>query len=144
MSDQYVLPDGVLPVQYAELDLDRPFWEGTREEQIRIQRCRDCGGRQWSPELICHHCHSFDLAFEAVAPAGTIYSWERVWHPSHPDLAPACPYVVVLVELDDAPGIRLLGNLVGDQLAAVRIGAPVRARFEHHAGYSLVQWERVD
>lgn len=143
MTGSYILPDGVLPVRYAENDLDRPFWEGTRQEEIRIQRCSECRRYQWAPELICHHCHSFALEFEAVAPTGRIYSWERVWHPSHPDLAPACPYLVVLVELSGAPGIRLLGNLVGDQLAVVEIDTPVRARFEHHSDYSLVQWEIV-
>ena len=49
-----------------------------------------------------------------------IYSWERVWHPVHPALANGVPYVVLLVELPDADGIRMIGNLVGDPRAEVR------------------------
>lgn len=141
MTGQFVLPDGIYPVSYEENGLDRPFWEGTREHEIRLQRCRDCRGFQWAPELICHHCHSFELDFEAVPPTGVIYSWERVWHPSHSALAATVPYVILAVELDGAPGIRLVGNLVGDQTAEVVIGTPVRAVFEDHQDYTLVQWQ---
>jgi uncharacterized OB-fold protein len=141
MTGPFILADGVYPVLYAENGLDREFWEGAREHEIRIQRCRDCRGFQWGPELVCHHCHSFDVGFEAVAPTGTIYSWERVWHPSHPALVDHVPYLVLVVELDDAPGVWLVGNYVGDQLAELVIGTPVRASFEDHDSYTLVQWQ---
>ena len=140
MSTRSVLPDGVLSVVQDAEGRDAPFWHGTRKEELRIQRCKNCGEFQWLPEWICHHCHSFDLTFEQVAPTGTIYSWERVWHPPLPELAPYCPFVVLVVELDDAPGIRLVGNLVGDGHQDVIIGTNVHAVFEHHDGFTLVQW----
>ena len=141
MTGPYILPDGIYPVSYEENGLDRPFWEGTREHEIRIQRCGDCRGFQWGPELICNHCHSFDVGFEAVAPTGRIYSWERVWHPSHPALADHVPYLLLVVELDDAPGVWLVGNYVGDQRTDLVIGTPVTATFEDHDEYTLVQWQ---
>jgi uncharacterized OB-fold protein len=52
------------------------------------------------------------------------------------------PYVAIVVELPAAGDIRMVGNLLGDQLAEVTVGTPVRAVFERHEGYSLVQWER--
>ncbi len=62
----------------------------------------------------------------------------------HPALTEAGPYVVLLVELPDADGVRMVGNLVGDPLQLVRIGAPVTAVFEHHNDgrppYTLVHW----
>jgi uncharacterized OB-fold protein len=62
----------------------------------------------------------------------------------HPALKEAGPYVVVLVELPHAGGIRMLGNLLGDPQQPVRIGAPVVAVFEPHddaqAPYTLVHW----
>jgi uncharacterized OB-fold protein len=76
-----------------------------------------------------------------------IYSWERVWHPVHPALADACPYVVVLVELPGADGVRMVGNLLGDPIAPVAIGAEVEAVFEDHhdadRSFTLVQWRRL-
>jgi uncharacterized OB-fold protein len=106
------------------------------------QRCQGCRRFQWGPEWICHRCHSFDLAFEEVEPTGTIYAWERSWHPVHPDLVDAGPYLVVLVELAHADGIRMIGNLLGDPLQPVTVGEPVVAEFEDHEDYTLVQWRR--
>lgn len=120
--------------------LEAPYWEATRREELVVQRCRSCRTFQWGPEWICHACLSFELGYEPVPPLGRIYSWERAWHPVHPDLASSCPYLVVLVELDEPAGIRMVGNLLGDPLQQVTIGAPVEAAFEHHDDYSLVQW----
>ena len=140
----YCLPVG-LPRPAPEADgLSQPYWEGTRRGELWVQRCRRCRAWQWGPEWICHACLSFDVDWERVDDSGRIYSWERVWHPVHPALAEAGPYVVVLVELPHADGIRMVGNLVGDPGQTVRIGAPVRAVFEHHndsePAYTLVHW----
>jgi uncharacterized OB-fold protein len=76
-----------------------------------------------------------------VSGRGRIYSWERVWHPAHPALKGACPYLVVVVELDDAGGVRMVGNLLGDPMQEVRFDAKVEAVFEdHRAGHTLIQW----
>lgn len=73
---------------------------------------------------------------------GRIYSYERVWHPVHPALKDACPYIVVLVELPDAGGVRMVGNLLGDPRQEVKFGAEVEAVFEDHKdeGITVVQW----
>ena len=123
--------------------LDAPFWQGLAEEKLLIQRCTACNGWQWGPEWICHRCHSFDLAFEETAPRGVIYSHERIWHPVHPALAEQGPYIVVLVELEI--GVRMVGNLLGDQHQALRIGSAGEGVFEHHndedPAWSLLQWQ---
>ena len=132
------LPGG-LPAPVAEPDgLSAPYWSGLRENRLRVQRCEACGGVQWGPEWVCHHCHSFALGWTDIAPEGVIYSWERAWHPVHPALKGATPYLVVLVA--HACGIRLLGNLLGPAEQEVVIGAEVVGVFEHQAGYSLLQW----
>ena len=96
---EHVLPAG-LPAPVPTGDgLDGAYWEGTRNHQLWVQRCRACGTWQWGPEWLCHECHSFDVGWEQVAAEGRIYSWERPWHPVHPALADSVPYVVLLVEL---------------------------------------------
>jgi uncharacterized OB-fold protein len=125
--------------------LDAPFWAGTRRHELVVQRCAACGTWQWGPEWLCHACHAFDPAWVRVDDTGgVVYSWERVWHPVHPALADACPYVVLLVELPAAGGIRMVGNRVGDPLAPVVIGEHVVPVFEDHddaeVPYTLVQW----
>lgn len=147
MSAHTYLPPG-LPIPVPEPDgLSRPYWSGLSENRLRVQRCGGCGTWQFGPEWICHHCHRFDPDWVEVAPRGRIYSWERVWHPVHPCLKGAGPYLVVLVELQQAGGVRMLGNLLGDPMRQVVIGAEVEGVFEHHPqaepSYTLMQWRCV-
>ena len=147
MSDTVVtqvLPDGLPRPVPATDGLDKTYWEGTRRHELWVQHCAHCGTWQWGPEWICHSCHSFDVAWEQVSTSGVIYSWQRPWHPVHPALRDTGPYVVLLVELPDAGGIRMVGNLVGDAFQQFAIGDSVEAVFEDHDSasvpYTLVQW----
>jgi uncharacterized OB-fold protein len=141
------LPTGMPQPRPARDKLDGPFWAAALEGRLLVQRCKSCRGWQWGPEWICHHCHSFDLDFEPVSGKGRIYSWERSWHPVHPALKEHGPYIVVLVELPDAGNVRMVGNLLGDPLQDIPIGAEVEAVFERHdegeAPFALVQWRLV-
>jgi uncharacterized protein len=139
------LPAG-LPIPVAEADgLSAPYWAALRENRLLVQRCSHCGTWQFGPEWICHHCHAFDPEWTEIEPRGRIFSWERVWHPSHEALKQHGPYIAVLVELPQAGAVRMVGNLLGDPMQAVTIGADVQGVFEHHAdadpSYSLLQWK---
>lgn len=143
MTDSYLLPGLAKPVPSPD-GLDAPYWEGLQEGCLLIQHCADCGRFQWGPEWVCHRCHSFDLSYEETPAEGIIYSHQRVWHPVHPALAEQGPYVIVLVELPQADGVRIVGNLIGDPRQDLVIGAPVTGVFEHHANddpaHTLLQW----
>lgn len=144
MTAATYLPAG-LPVPAAAVDgLDTEYWEATKRHELVVQRCNACQGFQWGPEWVCYQCHSFDLGWQRVSGKGIIYSWERIWHPVHPALREACPYMVVLVELPDAGNVRMVGNLLGDAMEEVVIGSAVEAVFEDQPddGVTLVQWRR--
>ena len=79
-----------------------------------MQRNPRTGAFQWPPQWIAYDDQGFELDWVEVAPRGVIYSWTRVWHPVHPALRDACPYIVVVVELPEAGNVRMLGNLLGD------------------------------
>ena len=140
------LPAGLPGPAIDPEGLSAPYWEGLRQNRLLVQRCKQCGTWQFGPEWICHRCHAFDPAWVEVAPSGRIFSWERVWHPVHAALKEHGPYLVVLVELPQAGGVRMLGNLLGDPMQEVTIGAEVRGVFEQHseaaAPYALLQWLR--
>lgn len=127
--------------------LDAPYWAAAAEGRLELQRCKSCGHWQWGPEWICHKCLSFDMGWEEVKPEGIIYSWERCWHPSHPALKEQGPYIVILAELPQAGNIRMVGNLLGDPLQEIEIGARIVGHFEHHTEaenpFTLLQWEAV-
>ena len=53
--------------------------------------------------------------------------------------------VVILVEIPEADGIRIVGNLLGDPLQELIIGSEVTGVFEHHLDetppFTLLQWQ---
>jgi uncharacterized OB-fold protein len=144
---KFYLPEG-LPIPVPEPDgLSAPYWEGLRRGELLVQRCTACGGWQWGPEWICHHCHSFDLGWTPIEPRGRIYSWTRSYHPVHPALKEHPLYLIVVVELPHAGNIRMVGNLLGDPQQAVPVGDEVAGVFEHHPDaqppFTLLQWQRT-
>jgi len=140
-SKKTYLPEG-MPAPAASRDgLDGEFYAAAKRHELMVQRCAKCGTFQFPAEWICHKCHAFDPAWHRVSGRGRIYSWERVWHPAHPALKNACPYLVVVVELEGAGGVRMVGNLLGDAMQDVQFDAEVEAIFEDHpAGHTLIQW----
>jgi uncharacterized OB-fold protein len=150
----HALPGG-LPRPVPSPDgLDAPYWAGTRAHELRVQRCADCGTFRWGPEWLCFAWLSRSIVWPIVDPHGVLFSWERVWHPVHPALADAVPYVVALVEVPGADGVRMVGNLLGVDGrpmapdVPIPIGAPVDAVFEDHDDtsdgalpFTLVQWK---
>jgi uncharacterized OB-fold protein len=144
-TSPFYLPAG-LPTPVSEPDgLSAPYWSGLRDNRLLVQRCSHCQTWQFGPEWLCHHCHGFDPPWIEIEPRGRIFSWERVWHPSHASLKSHGPYLVVLVELPDAGHVRMIGNLLGDPAQEVRIGAEVEGAFEHHPDsrppFSLLHWK---
>ena len=71
MSSTY-LPDGLPRPGTGPNGLSEPYWKGTRESKLRIQKCKGCGSWQWGPEWICHRCHSFDLEWVDIQGKGRI------------------------------------------------------------------------
>jgi uncharacterized OB-fold protein len=127
--------------------IDAPFFEALLEQRLVVPRCSACGSWQWPSEVLCHRCRSFAMTWEEVPPLGTIFSWTRVWHPAREGLEAAVPYVVLVVALDAAPGIRLVGNLLGERTQPVAIGEAVTGAFEDHDGsprYTLLQWQKSE
>jgi len=127
-------------------DLNRAFFTAG---VLTLQRCLTCSHIQHPPEEVCELCQSFDLGSFASAGRGRIESVAVVHHPVHPALTGRTPYAIVLVSVDDAPGILIAGNVVEAAPETVEIGAAVRVVFERvadpDAGVDLLipQWKIV-
>jgi uncharacterized OB-fold protein len=108
---------------------------------LAIQRCASCATLQHPPEEVCHACGAMDFETQELAPRGTVHSYTVVHYAASPALRHAVPYTVVLVSLDAAPQLRVVGNLRGP----VRIGMPVVATWEERTAEDgttirLPQW----
>jgi uncharacterized protein len=92
---------------------------------------------------MCPSCNSMRDEWVKMSGTATIYSWIVVHPPVLPAFAADAPYSVVLVQLDDHPSLRLVGQVVDiphDELAA---GLPVEVVFDDVTPeVTLPKWRR--
>jgi hypothetical protein len=148
MTD-HTMTDFLLP----DLDDDSSgFWGGCARGELLVQQCESCGNLQFPPRQMCPRCRSFELGWQPVSGRGTVWSYVV----THPPLLPAyqelAPYNVVVVELDEDPTLRMVGNLVagvGEPInsvdpATIEIGEAVRVTFDRLTDeVALPRWVRV-
>ncbi len=126
LSGDDVLPyDKPIPVPD---EASRPFFEGTVRGELMLQHCRACGAWMWPLRVRCIVCFSDQLAWEASAGTGTLYSWTMVHQVFHPGFAGEIPYNVAQVDLDE--GVRMITNVVGVAPDELRLGMPLEVTFE--------------
>lgn len=127
--DSFLLPG---TDEYSE-----DFWAGFGDEKLLVQTCSSCGSARYPTRPMCPECRSLDYRFQQASGQGRIWSFVVVHPPVLPAYAEFAPYNVVVVELEDFPGIRMVGNLVVAADAPINsvdphdiaIGAPVEVVF---------------
>ena len=102
------------------------FWEATARRQLEILRCQTCKTWVHYPKPSCWNCSSGDLKPERVSGRGTVYSY-TVTHQDVPGYT--APFAVVIVELEEQAGLRMVSNVVDVPPEDVRIGMPVEVTF---------------
>lgn len=110
--------------------ITRPFWEACARRELRLQRCAGCGRFRQPPSPGCPRCGSARSDWPLVSGRGTVFSYTVVHHAAVPPLASEVPYNVVVVELDDAPGARLISNLLDVPPDEVRVGLRVEVAWD--------------
>ena len=77
-------------------------------------------------------------AWTPLSGRGTVSTWTVVTHPVHPAAVAQVPYIVVEVEIEEQPGLRVISNLVEIDHEEITIGVPVEVEFrEHSSGQKL-------
>lgn len=90
---------------------------------------------------MCPGCGSLDTEWVLTAGRGTVYSWVVCHAPVLPAFQADVPFAVVLVELEDHPGVRIVGNLRGAAPGEIQIGLEVEVIFEEVTPeITLPQW----
>jgi hypothetical protein len=122
----------ILTQTYAD-PLTQPFWDAAKDERLVAPRCTNCGTFRLPPTRYCFNCQHRDVDWVELAGTGKIASYTVVRHPLHPDLAPACPYVSGVVDLDgtQGAGARMLVNIIDCDPDSVSIGDAVEIVWEH-------------
>ena len=121
-----------------------PFWEATKQHELRYQVCNACDRVVFFPRRHCPHCMSLDLSWKTSKGEGTIYSFTIIRQIGHPAFREMAPFAVALIDLDE--GFRMTSNITGvdDPVTGVRIGQRVRVAWDdQESGLALPLFEPV-
>jgi len=108
----------------------KPYWDGLRARELRIQKCDSCNVGVFYPRVVCPACGSRTLSWTIASGRGKLHAFTIAHRGVPAAFKASSPYVVALVELEE--GVRIMTNLVEIEPtpAAVKIGMAVSAVFE--------------
>ena len=101
----------------------QPYWDACRNQELRIQRCTECGTLIHYPKLRCPKDGNDSFDWVQMSGAGKVYSYVIAHRAFHPAFADEVPYIIAIIDLDE--GVRILSNLIGIAPEAVSIGMRV-------------------
>lgn len=118
-----------MPTDYLRIVVDKntePFWQAARERRLVAPQCSECSTFRLPPTPFCPTCQSKSVNWIELSGAATVYSFAVVYGmPGMPEVT----LVPAVLELPDAPGARLVSNIIGVTPAQVSIGMAVRVDF---------------
>jgi uncharacterized OB-fold protein len=111
-------------------EASQPFWTAAASHTLVLARCSRCGELSHPPGPVCPHCSSSspEFAFEPIDGSGCIRSWTVVRQSFLPGFD--VPFVLVDVELQAHPDLRLIGRLVDGADVRFEVGMTVGLAFE--------------
>lgn len=83
------------------------FWEGTREGELRLQRCDSCAHVYFPPRPFCPECSGRNVSVFTASGRGRLASYVINSRP-HPGFDGE--YAIALVELEEGP--RMMSSIV--------------------------------
>ena len=100
-------------------DVNAPFWDGCREGVLRVQQCPSTERLIFPPRPVNPWSPRDKAVWTEVSGRGRIWSVVEPHPPLMLNFAELAPYNAIVVELEEDPTIRLVGNLVPEPGAAI-------------------------
>ena len=100
-----------------------PFWEAAKQRRLTACQCAACGRFRMPPIAYCPICQSREKLWPDLPGTATVFSYAIC--NKDPKTGEPFVYVPVVVDLDGAPGARLIANVSGCDAEEVRIGMRV-------------------
>lgn len=102
------------------------FWAWCGKDELRLQRCDQCGFMPWPVTQACERCGNERFSWEKLSGRGTILSWCTFDHDYYRGVFPI-PHDTILVQLEEGP--LFVSNPDGFTREDIAIGMPVVVRF---------------
>lgn len=140
----------LLPVDDDELT--QPFWAGCARGELLMQRFTASGRYCWPPRPMDPDSRTLEYEWVPMSGRGTVWSVTIPHPPLLPAYSEVAPYNVVIVELDEDPHLRMVGNVVASAEAplnsidphSVQIGERVQVVFSPVGDMFLPRWVRAE
>lgn len=118
------------PILPVPDEVSAEFWSAAARHVLVLPRCSDCDRVAFPPTIACPNCLSLDPRFvwREESGMGTVRTWTVVRHSFLSGFE--LPFVLVDVQLDDHPHVRLIGRLVDGPDAPIAIGDRVALAFD--------------
>jgi uncharacterized OB-fold protein len=128
----------------------REFYEGCKQHELLIQRCKSCEKFRFPPQRMCPECHSTQSEWAKVSGKGKVSSFTVIPH-FEPRAVPMAswpedgyPIMVVIVELPDAGGVHVVSNMINCNPEDIKVGMDVKVVFEEVTDeITLPKFERI-
>ncbi len=108
-------------------NLNGEFFSYTSRQELRFQKCDDCGSWRHMPRHTCARCHSPNWSWQKSGGRGKLYSWNINYRSFHPAFNDDTPYSVCVIEMEE--GVRMVSQLVDIDIADYRLDLPVEVVF---------------
>jgi len=120
IQSQRILPQPTPETQH--------FWNGCKENELRLQRCCECSVCYFPPRPFCPSCGCRKVEVFPASGRATLYSY-IINHRPRPDMGKE-PHSIAVVTLDEGP--RMMTNIVGcpQTPEALQLDMPLQVVFE--------------
>jgi uncharacterized OB-fold protein len=129
-----------LPAPPAVSGPFQEFWNAVERGELAIPRCPECARRVWYPADRCPRCGRLGLEWAPVAGRGELFTFTVAYRSFLSPEPLRKPYAVGLVQLEEAPEVRLAGLLAGAEPGELRIGMRLAVTFVEAGGRRLPVW----
>lgn len=115
------------PIPLKNLD-NAPYWDAADRHELALQKCNSCGKYAHPPGPSCAHCGSQDVTWDNLGSdiQGTVYSYIVSYRPFLPGFQHDIPLVIAVIQLDSAPDVTIIGNVLQVTADDLTIGTPVK------------------
>ena len=119
------MPPRMLPEPTPET---QHFWDGTRNGELLLQRCKETGEAYFPPRPFCPKTGSRNVEVFKASGRGTLHSYV-INHRPRPDMGTE-PYAIAVVMLEEGP--KMMTNIVNcpQTPEALVLDMPVEVVFE--------------
>ena len=122
---------------------NHPFWDAADKHELKLQKCDDCHTYAHPPGPSCKNCGSTRMSWESFGSDvnATLYTHVISYRPFLPGFQHDLPLIIAQAQLDEAPEVKIMCNLLECNEDEVKIGMPLKMTWQDITeDRALPQW----